>query len=106
MRKIDDTNFLFLNAVHTSVAKRDVLRPFIDASRENNIKVGLYYSLPYDHFYEPTALSKNSTVLYLYIRNKPNNGKVVLKGISNKINKIFEEGTGTQLKNIIFSAVS
>ena len=40
-----DTKYGNLNAVN-SAAKRDVLTPFVKALRKNNLKVGLYYSLP------------------------------------------------------------
>ena len=35
-----------LNAVRSSPAKRDLLEPFVKALRNENIKVGAYYSLP------------------------------------------------------------
>ena len=41
-----DTKFGELNAVDSSAAKRDVLTPFVIALKKNNLKVGLYYSLP------------------------------------------------------------
>lgn len=45
-----DTEYGKLNAVN-SAAKRDVLTPFVNALRKNDLKVGLYYSLP-DWSYE------------------------------------------------------
>jgi alpha-L-fucosidase len=61
--------------------------------------------IPYDHFYGPTSLSKDSTTLYLYVRDKPSDGQVVLKGISNKINRIFVVGNGTLLEHKVISKV-
>ena len=45
-----------INVVKDTPAKRDLIKPFTDALRANNIKVGLYFSLldwsypDYDHF--------------------------------------------------------
>jgi alpha-L-fucosidase len=61
--------------------------------------------IPNEYFYGPTALSKDSTVLYLYVRDKPNDGGIALKGILNKINRIYVVGNGTVLDHKIFSKV-
>lgn len=61
--------------------------------------------IPNEYFYGPTALSKDSTVLYLYVRDKPNEGQIALKGILNKINRIYVVGNGTVLDHKIFSKV-
>lgn len=57
---------------------------------------GVKAGLPHGHFYGPTALSPDSTVLYLYLPHRPN-GPVALKGIKNKINRIWTVGNGTKL---------
>lgn len=62
--------------------------------------------IPYDHFYGPTALSKDSTILYLYVRDKPNDGQVTIKGISNKIENIYMVGSATPLEYKTFCKVS
>lgn len=62
--------------------------------------------IPYEYFYGPTALSKDSTTLYLYVRDTPKDGNIVLKGISNRINRIYTVGNGTLLKDKIFCKVS
>jgi alpha-L-fucosidase len=49
------------------------------------------------YFYGPTALSSDSTILYLYLHQKPN-GPVALKGVKNKINRIWVVGNGTKLE--------
>jgi len=59
----------------------------------------------YEYFYGPTVLSKDSTILYLYVRDKPNHGQIALKGISNKINRIYVVGNGTVLDHKVFSKV-
>ncbi len=61
--------------------------------------------IPYGHFYGPTALSKDSTTLYLYVRDIPKDGKVALKGVSNKINRVYVVGNGTVLNQQVFCKV-
>lgn len=41
-----DTDFSKLNVVDKTPAGRDLVGPYVDALRENDLKVGLYYSLP------------------------------------------------------------
>jgi alpha-L-fucosidase len=43
-----------------------------------------------------TALSKDKKTLYLYVDNKPN-GPLLIKGLKNKINRIWVVGNGTRL---------
>jgi len=45
-----------------------------------------------------TALSKDSTILYLYVDNKPN-GPLLVKGLKNKVNRIWVVGNGTKLSS-------
>lgn len=52
--------------------------------------------IPADHFYGPTSLNQTGDILYLYLPYKPN-GQVMLKGIKNKINRIWVVGNGTKL---------
>ena len=40
-----DTKFSKLNVVQKTPAKRDLVAPFVDALRRENLKVGLYYSI-------------------------------------------------------------
>jgi alpha-L-fucosidase len=54
--------------------------------------------IPHGHFYGPTALSADSTVLYLYLDNKPKD-KLVIKGLKNKVNRIWVVGNGTKLNS-------
>ncbi len=62
--------------------------------------------IPYDYFYGPTTLSKDSTTLYLFVRDKPKDNQIILKGISNDIEKISVLGTNTILKDKLYSKVS
>ena len=52
--------------------------------------------IPQGHFYGPTALSKDKKILYLYVDNKPN-GALAIKGLKNKVNRIWVVGEGTKL---------
>lgn len=52
--------------------------------------------IPFEHFYGPTALNKTGDILYLFVPHKPN-GTLMLKGIKNKINRIWVVGNGTKL---------
>ncbi|MFV0268537.1 MAG: alpha-L-fucosidase [Draconibacterium sp.] len=57
---------------------------------------GTRAGIPYEHFYGPTALNQKGDILYLYVPHKPN-GPLILKGIKNKINRIWVVGNGTKL---------
>ncbi len=48
------------------------------------------------HYNGPTALSKNTDILYLFVDGKPN-GPLVIQGLKNKINRIWVVGKGTKL---------
>lgn len=52
--------------------------------------------LPGGHFHGPTALSADTTVLYLYLPHRPN-GPVMLKGLKNKVQGIQVVGDDRQL---------
>jgi len=57
---------------------------------------GTRAGIPNDYYYGPTALSADRKILYLYLDGKPN-GPVMLKGLKNKINRIWVVGNGTKL---------
>lgn len=52
--------------------------------------------IPNEHFYGPTALNKEGNILYLYVPHKPN-GSLMIKGLKNKINRMWVVGNGTKL---------
>jgi alpha-L-fucosidase len=56
--------------------------------------------IEYGHYAGPTALSKNKDILYLFVDGKPN-GPLVIKGLKNKINRIWVVGRGNKLKETI-----
>jgi alpha-L-fucosidase len=61
--------------------------------------------IPQGHFYGPTTLSKDSTVLYLFLHGK-NSGTVMLKGLDNKIEDIQVVGNGTKLSHKVVGKIS
>lgn len=52
--------------------------------------------IPPEHFYGPTTLNKTGDLLYLFVPYKPV-GPLMLKGIRNKVNRIWVVGNGTKL---------
>jgi alpha-L-fucosidase len=52
--------------------------------------------IPHEHFYGLTALNKEGNILYLYVPHKPN-GPLMIKGLKNKINRMWVVGNGTKL---------
>jgi len=61
--------------------------------------------IPQGHFYGPTTMSKDSTILYLFLDNKIS-GQIMLKGLDNKIEDITVVGNGTKLKHKIVGKIS
>lgn len=57
---------------------------------------GTRAGIPKEYFNGYTALSKDKTILYLYVDNKPN-GPLLIKGLKNKVNRIWVVGNGTKL---------
>ena len=59
---------------------------------------GTRAGIPCEHFTGKTALSKDKTILYLYVDNKPN-GPLLIKGLKNKVNRVWVVGNGTKLSH-------
>jgi len=57
---------------------------------------GTHAGIPKDYFYGPSTLSKDSTVLFLFLEYKPI-GPIAIKGLKNGINRIRVVGDGTKL---------
>ena len=57
---------------------------------------GTEAGLPAGYFYGPSTISKDSTMLYLFIHGNPK-GEVMLEGVKNTINRIYVVGNGTKL---------
>jgi alpha-L-fucosidase len=61
--------------------------------------------IPQGHFYGATTLSKDSTILYLFLQGNIS-GNITLKGLQNKILKITDVGTKTILTHKIVGKIS
>ncbi|WP_223550653.1 alpha-L-fucosidase [Aestuariivivens sp. NBU2969] len=59
---------------------------------------GTRAGIPHGHFNGYTALSKDKNILYLYVDYKPN-GPLLIKGLKNKVNRIWVVGNGTKLSH-------
>lgn len=57
---------------------------------------GTVAGLPHGYFYGPTTLSKDRTVLFLFLLHRPN-GAIALKGLKNSVDRIRVVGNGTKL---------
>jgi alpha-L-fucosidase len=73
-------------------------------SKHKNAIYGTKAGIPYEHFYGPTALSKDKKTLFLFVKGNPN-GQIALKGINNRINSVWVEGIGTALNRKKISKV-
>ncbi len=58
-----------------------------------------------DYFYGPSALSKDSTTLYLFLDSQPM-GPLMIKGLNNKINKAWVVGNGAKLDTQLLMKLS
>ncbi len=61
--------------------------------------------IPQGHYYGPTTLSKDSTILYLFLHGQTS-GQIMLKGLDNKIQEITVVGNGTRLSHEIVGKIS
>lgn len=61
--------------------------------------------LPQGHFYGPSTLSKDSTILYIFLPGKVQ-GSPVVKGLRNEIKNIRVVGTGQTLSHKIVGKIS
>ncbi|MCL6267103.1 alpha-L-fucosidase [Flagellimonas myxillae] len=65
---------------------------------------GTVAGIPKEHFYGPTTLSKDRNILYLFVKGNPN-GEVVVRGLKNKINRIWVVGQGSKLSHKVVGKV-
>lgn len=61
--------------------------------------------IPQGHYYGPTTLSKDSTILYLFVHGK-NQGQLMIKGLDNQIKSISVLGSNAQLSHKIVGKIS
>jgi alpha-L-fucosidase len=66
---------------------------------------GTLAGIPQGHFYGPTTLSKDSSILYLFLHAN-HNGPVMIKGLDNKIEGITVLGTGAKLTPKVVGKIS
>jgi alpha-L-fucosidase len=62
---------------------------------------GTVAGIPKEFYYGPSALSKDRTILYLFVDGRPN-GPLMIKGLKNKINRVWVLGNGTKIEPRIF----
>ncbi|GBF21964.1 MULTISPECIES: alpha-L-fucosidase [Arenibacter] len=65
---------------------------------------GTRSGIPKEHFYGPTTLSKDQNNLYLFVKGN-SNGEVVIRGLKNRINRIYVVGEGTKLSHQVIGKV-
>ena len=51
------------------------------------------------YYHGPSTISRDSTMLYLFVPGTPANNQVMLEGVKNKINRIYVVGKGTKLEH-------
>lgn len=65
---------------------------------------GTKAGIPKEHFSGPSTLSEDENILYLFVKGNPDR-QVILKGLKNKINRIWVVGKGTKLEHEVFGKV-
>lgn len=73
-------------------------------SKHEEAIYGTEAGIPKEHFYGPTTLSPDKKTLYLFVKGNPNN-EVVVRGLKNKINRIWVVGNGTKLSHKVVGKV-
>jgi len=66
---------------------------------------GTLPGMPLGHFYGPTTLSKDSTVLYLFLQGQQS-GNIMIKGLNNAIKSVTVVGEGTVLSHKVVGKIS
>ena len=69
-------------------------------SKHKSAIYGTEAGIPFGHFDGKTALSKDKNILYLYVDYNPN-GPLLIKGLKNKVNRIWVVGNGTKLEHSV-----
>jgi len=73
-------------------------------SKHKEAIFGTLSGIPPGHFYGPTTLSKDKRTLFLFVKGNPG-GEIVLRGVKNKINRVYVVGEGTKLSHKVVSKV-
>lgn len=83
-----------------------ILKEFGKWNKKNAEAIfGTLAGLPQGHFYGPSTLSKDSTILYLFLPGHAA-GNIMMKGLINKINDIQIVGTAQHLQPKIVGKIS
>jgi hypothetical protein len=72
---------------------------------QNTYQIAIYETragIPTEHFQGYTTLNKAGDILYLYLPYKPN-GPVEVKGLMNKVNRIWVVGNGAMLNYKVYN---
>lgn len=64
---------------------------------------GTTAGIPKDYFNGPSTLSKDKTILYLFVKGNP--GEIAVKGLNNEINRIWIVGTGVRLDHQVIGKI-
>lgn len=79
--------------------QKDVLKELGRWTKKHRKAIyGNVAGIPAYHYYGASALSKDRKILYLFVDNTPNK-QIVIKGLNNKINRIWVVGDGTKLSH-------
>ena len=73
-------------------------------SKHKEAIYGTLGGIPKDHYYGPSTMSKDSTTLYLFVKGNAG-GEVILRGLKNKINRVWVVGEGTKLTHEVSGKV-
>jgi alpha-L-fucosidase len=71
-------------------------------SKHKDVVYDMQKGIPPGYFHGNTALSKDSTVLYLFLDYNPNE-EILIKGLKNKVNRVWVVGNGTKLTHRVMS---
>lgn len=81
----------------------DILKEFGRWNKKHAEAIyGTRAGIPAEHFQGYTTLNKDGDILYLYLPYKPN-GPIEIKGLMNKVNRIWVVGNGAMLNYKVFN---
>ena len=84
-----DTKFGKLNAVKNAASKKDLLTPFVEKLRDNQLKVGIYYSLPDWSYSDYTHFTRDS--IRYEINKEPKRWDKFLKYYQGQLKELSEQ---------------
>ncbi|MEW2920600.1 alpha-L-fucosidase [Muricauda sp. ANG21] len=84
-----NTKYGNLNAVKSATSKKDVLTPFVEKLRDNELKVGIYYSLPDWSYSDYTHFTRDS--IRYKISDEPKRWDTFLKYYHGQLKELSEQ---------------